>query len=82
LVGCCVRVWPPTSRSSTTDTINPLPEDTVHDFPTSGWRIRELAQGIHYTIVHGQVLLEDGRHTGALPGRVLQNTLYHAPATA
>ena len=29
-----------------------------------------------------QVLLEDGRHTGALPGRVLRNTLYHETATA
>ncbi len=27
------------------DTINPLPEDTVHDFPAGGWRIRELATG-------------------------------------
>ena len=64
------------------DTINPLPEDTVHDFPAGGWRIRELAQGIHYTIVNGQVLLEDGQHTGALPGRVLRNTLYQGTATA
>ena len=58
------------------DTVNPLPEDVVHDFPAGGWRVRELATGVHYTIVNGQVLLEDGRHTGALPGRVLRNTLY------
>jgi len=61
------------------DTVQPLPEDVVHDFPAGGWRIRELAQGIHYTIVNGQVLLEDGRHTGALPGRVLRNTLCQTP---
>jgi N-acyl-D-aspartate/D-glutamate deacylase len=60
-------------------TVQPLPEDVVHDFPGGGWRIRELAQGIHYTIVNGQVLLEDGRHTGALPGRVLRNTLAQTP---
>jgi N-acyl-D-aspartate/D-glutamate deacylase len=64
------------------DTINPLPEDTVHDFPAGGWRIRELASGIHYTIVNGQVLLENGRHTGALPGRVLRNSLYRERVTA
>ncbi len=29
------------------------------------------------TIVNGQVLMEDGKHTGALPGRVLRNTYYH-----
>jgi N-acyl-D-amino-acid deacylase len=64
------------------DTINPLPEDTVHDFPAGGWRIRELATGIHYTIVNGQVLLENGHHTGALPGRVLRNSQYHEQAQA
>jgi N-acyl-D-aspartate/D-glutamate deacylase len=62
------------------DTVSPLPEDVVHDFPAGGWRVRELAAGIHYTIVNGQVLIEDGQHTGALPGRVLRNTLYHANA--
>jgi N-acyl-D-amino-acid deacylase len=64
------------------DTVSPLPEDVAHDFPAGGWRVRELATGIHYTIVNGQVLLEDGRHTGALPGRVLRNTLYHERVTA
>jgi N-acyl-D-aspartate/D-glutamate deacylase len=62
------------------DTVSPMPEDVVHDFPAGGWRVRELANGVHYTIVNGQVLLEDGHHTGALPGRVLRNTLYHANA--
>jgi N-acyl-D-aspartate/D-glutamate deacylase len=64
------------------DTVSPLPEDVAHDFPAGGWRVRELASGIHYTIVNGQVLLEDGRHTGALPGRVLRNSLYHERVTA
>jgi hypothetical protein len=26
------------------------------------------------------VLMENGKHTGALPGRVLRNTYYHAHA--
>jgi hypothetical protein len=30
------------------------------------------------TIVNGQVLLEEGKHSGALPGRVLRNTYYRA----
>jgi N-acyl-D-aspartate/D-glutamate deacylase len=30
------------------------------------------------TIVNGEVLLEDGKHTGALPGRVARNTYYNA----
>jgi len=60
------------------DTVRPLPETIVHDFPAGGWRMKEPAAGIHYTIVNGGVLMEDGRHTGALPGRVLRNTYYLA----
>jgi N-acyl-D-amino-acid deacylase len=60
------------------DTVNPGPEDIVHDFPSHGWRIRELAQGIHCTIVNGKILLENGEHVGAYPGRVLRNALYLA----
>jgi N-acyl-D-aspartate/D-glutamate deacylase len=55
------------------DTVRPVPEDVVHDFPNDGWRMRELAEGIHYTVVNGEVLLEKGTHTGAHPGRVLHN---------
>ena len=53
-------------------------ETVVHDFPAGGWRIKEEAEGVDYTIVNGQVLLENGEHTGALPGRVLRNSWYHA----
>jgi len=60
------------------DTVMPGPESVVHDFPGGGWRIKEPAVGIHMTIVNGQVLLEDGKHSGALPGRVLRNSYYHA----
>src|SRR5215469_684725 len=60
------------------DTVRPMPESVVHDFPAGGWRVKEPAAGIHYTIVNGDVLMEEGEHTGALPGRVLRNTYYHA----
>jgi N-acyl-D-aspartate/D-glutamate deacylase len=58
------------------DTVQPLPEDVVHDFPNNGWRIRERAQGIAYTVVNGTVLIDHGEHTGALPGRIHRNALY------
>jgi N-acyl-D-aspartate/D-glutamate deacylase len=48
----------------------------MHDFPTGARRIKEPAAGIQMTIVNGEVLLEDGKHTGALPGRVLRNSWY------
>ena len=55
------------------DTVRPVAEDVVHDFPSDGWRMRELAEGIHYTVVNGEVLMEKGTHTGNYPGRVLHN---------
>jgi N-acyl-D-aspartate/D-glutamate deacylase len=60
------------------DTVRPLPESIVHDFPAGGWRFKEPAAGIIATIVNGEVLLENGEHTGALPGKVARNTYYHA----
>jgi N-acyl-D-aspartate/D-glutamate deacylase len=58
------------------DTVQPRKEDIVHDFPSDGWRVRELADGIHYTVVNGEVLMEKGAPTGAHPGRVLHNARY------
>jgi N-acyl-D-aspartate/D-glutamate deacylase len=60
------------------DTVRPIAEDVVHDFPSNGWRMRELAEGIHYTVVNGDVLMEKGNHTGSHPGRVLKNARYQA----
>ena len=58
------------------ETIGPSTPDIVHDFPAGGWRTRQLAEGIKYTIVNGEVLLEEGKHSGALPGQLVRNTLY------
>jgi N-acyl-D-aspartate/D-glutamate deacylase len=63
------------------DTVRPLPLEVVHDFPTGAKRIKEPAEGIIATVVSGEVLMEGGKHTGALPGRVLRNTYYHANRT-
>jgi N-acyl-D-amino-acid deacylase len=60
------------------DTVKPLPLEVLHDFPTGAKRIKEPAQGIHMTIVNGQVLMEDGKHSGNLPGRVMRNSYYKA----
>ena len=35
---------------------------------------RQFAQGIHYVIVNGQVVIDQGRHTGALPGHALRHS--------
>jgi N-acyl-D-aspartate/D-glutamate deacylase len=43
-----------------------------HDLPGGGRRLVTQAEGIHYTIVNGQVLYEGRRHTGVLPGQALR----------
>jgi N-acyl-D-aspartate/D-glutamate deacylase len=58
------------------ETVQPRKQEAVHDFPNNGWRIRVLADGIQYTIVNGEVLLDHGAPTGATPGRVLRNGRY------
>ncbi|HYM72097.1 MAG TPA: amidohydrolase family protein [Stellaceae bacterium] len=60
------------------DTVKPLPEFVVHDFPAGGWRFKEPAQGIYATFVNGRMLMKEGNHTGNLPGRVLRNSRYQA----
>jgi N-acyl-D-amino-acid deacylase len=60
------------------DTVKCGHEVVVRDFPKGAWRIKEPAEGIFATIVNGQVLYDEGKHTGALPGRVLRNTYWHA----
>lgn len=44
----------------------------VNDFPADSPRFVVDAQGYVATIVNGQVLLEYGEHTGALPGQVIR----------
>ena len=58
------------------DTIGPLEPEEVDDFPGGSKRLAQFAQGIEFTIVNGQVLMEGREHTGALPGRVLRNSKY------
>ncbi len=44
----------------------------ARDFPADTERYVVDAEGYRAVIVNGEVLLEDGRHTGALPGHVLR----------
>lgn len=39
----------------------------------------QYAEGIRYVIVNGQLVLDDGKMTGALPGRVLRGPAWAAP---
>jgi len=55
------------------DTIGPLEPGEAQDLPGGAKRRKQLAQGIEWTVVNGQVLLEKGQHTGAYPGKVARN---------
>jgi N-acyl-D-aspartate/D-glutamate deacylase len=46
--------------------------ELVRDFPAGTERYVVSAEGYRATIVNGEVLMDDGQHTGALPGRVLR----------
>jgi N-acyl-D-aspartate/D-glutamate deacylase len=43
-----------------------------HDFPGGAGRYVQRARGYDYTVVAGEVVVDHGEHTGALPGRVLR----------
>ena len=55
-------------------TIRALPKEVASDLPGGGQRIIQRAEGVKSVMVNGQVLIEDGKHTGALTGKVLSPT--------
>src|SRR2546421_2415555 len=46
-----------------------------HDLPAGAKRLTQRTRGIAATIVNGEVLLKNGQHTGALPGKLLRGPL-------
>lgn len=56
-------------------TVAPELPEVVHDLPAGATRLIQRARGMAATIVAGEVLLVDGEHTGALPGRLLRGPL-------
>ena len=55
------------------DGLQPGELDQVADFPAGATRMRRRPEGVACTIVNGQVLIEEGEHTGAYPGRVARH---------
>jgi N-acyl-D-aspartate/D-glutamate deacylase len=47
--------------------------EIAHDFPGGEWRRIQRASGYHYTLVNGEITFEQGRCTGATPGRLLRH---------
>jgi N-acyl-D-amino-acid deacylase len=57
------------------DTIAAEMPEVVYDLPAGAKRLTQRCRGIAATVVNGEALLRDGRHTGALPGRLLRGPL-------
>jgi N-acyl-D-aspartate/D-glutamate deacylase len=46
----------------------------VSDLPAGGRRLLQRARGYRATLVSGEVVMQDGEHTGALPGRLVRSS--------
>jgi N-acyl-D-amino-acid deacylase len=57
------------------DRVAPDMPEVVNDLPAGARRLRQKATGFRASIVNGQVMLREGEHTGAHPGRVLRGPL-------
>src|SRR5437667_447317 len=57
------------------DTIVAEMPEVVDDLPSGARRLVQRTRGIAATVVNGEVLLRDGKHTGALPGQLLRGPL-------
>jgi N-acyl-D-aspartate/D-glutamate deacylase len=53
-------------------TVNTLEPEYVQDLPGNETRMIQKATGVPYTIVNGEIVIENGAATGALPGKVLR----------
>jgi N-acyl-D-aspartate/D-glutamate deacylase len=58
------------------DHLEVVPQDRavrLRDFPGDEWRLVQRAEGLHYTLVNGEVTFDDQDATGVLPGRLLRH---------
>ena len=49
------------------------PVEVAHDLPGGDWRRIQKAEGYRWTFVNGQLTFEDGKPTGAMPGKLLRH---------
>ena len=56
------------------ENLNLLPPKLIQDLPAGGKRLMQLATGYKATIVSGEVIVENGKLTGARPGRLVRAT--------
>ena len=54
------------------DNVRAHAPEMVFDLPAGGRRLIQKADGYKHTIVSGEVILEDGQPTGAMPGKMVR----------
>jgi len=64
------------------ETIGAEMPEIVDDLPAGARRLVQHSRGIAATVVNGEVLLRDGKHTGAFPGQLLRGPLAREPVAA
>ena len=56
-------------------TVGPEMPEVAQDLPAGARRLIQRSRGFAATVVNGETVLRDGKHTGALPGRLLRGPL-------
>ncbi|HXG52655.1 MAG TPA: amidohydrolase family protein [candidate division Zixibacteria bacterium] len=64
------------------ETVGADEPEWANDYPANSKRLIQRSRGVHYTIVNGRVIHEEGRMTGELPGHVLRGALYREQRAA
>jgi N-acyl-D-aspartate/D-glutamate deacylase len=57
-------------------TVNTEEPEYVQDLPGDETRMIQRATGVPYTVVNGEVVIENGAVTGARPGKILRPTAW------
>jgi N-acyl-D-aspartate/D-glutamate deacylase len=57
-------------------TVNACEPEWAEDYPANTRRLVQRSEGVHYTVVNGRVIYEDGKLSGDLPGHVLRGAAY------
>jgi N-acyl-D-aspartate/D-glutamate deacylase len=63
-------------------TVNACEPEWTEDYPANTRRLSQRAEGVHYTIVNGTVVQQDGALSGDLPGQVMRGAAYTARQSA
>jgi len=56
------------------ETFGPLMPKIVHDLPGGARRLVQGSTGMKATLVAGEIVIENSKHTGALPGKLIRRT--------